>query len=314
VVPFDIQNKFVGQTKNKELLRSFIDGANKRRELLDHVLLEGSPGLGKTTIAHLIAEGIGTPIVTVAGTSLQDCRSITGRLTTITQNGTVLFVDEVHRIGHKVFEAFYEPMDEFRIAATVTQQGKQKTISIPLCRFTMVAATTAGGCLPAAFRSRFGIQMTMENYEPKELVELLLQYSKSLNMQLDKATAQEIALRSRGTPRTAKYLLKRVRDLAGDAPDPFEAMRAMERLGVLEGGLNCTDIKYLQALSDRRTRGIATIAKTTQYDKDALLDNTEPFLIRHKYIEIAANGRRITELGLKTFIKHGEMHDRLWGA
>lgn len=291
-------HKFIGQENNKYLLNKFITAAKEKNETLDHVLLEGNAGLGKTMLANLIHANIGgQQMITINGCSLRDNRTINGLFIKATTNNAVIFIDEVHRINPKMYEALYEPMDNFRTNMTKTMKYSAAIIYVHFKKFTLVAATTHGGALPAAFRSRFGISLSMTPYTNGDLAEIILQYAPDIGMTLSTQVAKCIAARSRNTPRVAKHLLKRIRDLAGNNPSVDQVVGAMDRLGVAENGLNAVDIAYLKILSNKRVKSLRTISAGLNYEAKALMEIIEPFLMNNQFIEVSHQGRKITELG-----------------
>lgn len=292
---------YVGQERVVENLRIAIDAAAKRSEPLEHVLFYGPPGLGKTTLAGLIAREIGANFHPTSGPTLEKPKDLVGILTAL-EDGDVLFIDEIHRLGRVVEEFLYPAMEDFQIDFVVDRGAYAKTIKLPLKRFTLVGATTRAGMLTAPLRERFGIVHHLDYYSVEELQRIVLRSATVLNVPIDTAGAQTIASRSRGTPRIANRLLRRVRDFAevraqghitADIADA-----ALEREGVDAVGLDRLDRAFLHTILNQYNGGpvgVAAIAATLTEDADTLEDVVEPYLLKEGFVVRTASGRKATQ-------------------
>ncbi|MCE2874075.1 MAG: Holliday junction branch migration DNA helicase RuvB [Planctomycetaceae bacterium] len=295
--------EYVGQTDLVERVRIAVQAAKGRGEPMDHVLLHGPPGLGKTTLAHVIAAEMGTRAVVTSGPALTKAGDLVGTLTRLGA-GDVLFIDEIHRLPAAVEEYIYPAMEEYRVDFTVDQGMHARMVTLPLKPFTLIGATTRAGLLTQALRSRFGLSHHLDFYGQEELERILLRAADLLGVKVDAPSVHTLAARSRGTPRVALRLLRRVRDWAqvkGKGRVDAEAVRAgLELEGVDASGLDELDRKYLRTLA--RTYkggpvGLETLAATIGEDADTLEDLVEPFLLRSELLARTRQGRRLTAAG-----------------
>lgn len=292
--------EYVGQERVVENLRIAIDAAKGREEPLEHVLFYGPPGLGKTTLAGLIARELGANFRPTSGPTLEKPKDLVGILTSL-ERGDVFFVDEVHRLGRIVEEFLYPAMEDFQIDFVVDRGAYAKTLKLPLQRFTLVGATTRAGMLTAPLRERFGIVHHLDYYEEPELERIIMRSATVLGVPIESDAAAIIAARSRGTPRVANRLLRRVRDYAEVRADgritPAVAGEALQREGVDELGLDRLDRAFLRTLVEQYRggpAGIAAIAASLTEDAETLEDVVEPYLLKAGFITRTANGRRAT--------------------
>ena len=292
---------YVGQHRVVDNLRIAIEAARARREPLEHILLYGPPGLGKTTLAGLVAREMGANFRPTSGPTLEKPKDLVGILTSL-EEGDVLFIDEIHRLGRVVEEFLYPAMEDFQIDFVVDRGAYAKTIKLPLKRFTLVGATTRAGMLSAPLRDRFGIVHHLDYYDPPDLERIVTRSAQLLGAQLDAEGARTIAARSRGTPRLANRLLRRVRDFAevraSGAITSAVAEEALAREGVDELGLDRMDRAFLKALIESYRggpAGIAAIAATLNEDTQTLEDVVEPYLLKAGFVVRTASGRKATE-------------------
>ena len=300
----------IGQQELREKLSIAIQAAKARGEPLEHVLFHGPPGLGKTTLAHVVAAEMGAGIKTTSGPALQRPADLVGILTNLAR-GDVLFIDEVHRLGPVVEEFIYPAMEEFRIDITVDRGSFARTINVPLQPFTLIGATTRAGFLSAPLRERFGIFHHFEFYPEADLLEIAVRSARLLDVKADPEALSEIARRSRGTPRICIRLVRRVRDYAqvkGDGRVTNRlAAEALKMEAVDEKGLDALDRKVLRTLIDTYgggPAGIEAIAATLNEEVDTLVDMVEPYLLKIGYLARTRQGRLATpeaykHLGLK---------------
>ncbi len=292
--------EYVGQERVVENLRISIDAAKQRGEPLEHVLFYGPPGLGKTTLAGLIARELGANFRPTSGPTLEKPKDLVGILTSL-EEGDVFFVDEIHRLGRVVEEFLYPAMEDFQIDFVVDRGAYAKTLKLPLRRFTLVGATTRAGMLTAPLRERFGIVQHLDYYPPEDLDQIVRRSAVVLGVPIDREASATIAARSRGTPRVANRLLRRVRDYAEVRADgritQGIACEALAREGVDELGLDRLDRAFLRTIVEQYRggpAGIAAIAATLTEDAETLEDVVEPFLLKEGFVTRTASGRRAT--------------------
>ena len=295
-------DEFVGQRRVVENLRIALEAAKLRSETADHVLLSGFPGLGKTTLCYLIPQEMGTRLVPTSGPALARAADLAGILSQL-DDGDVLFIDEVHRIPAAVEEYLYGAMEDFVIDVPLDQGIAGRTVRMPLRTFTLVAATTREGLLSAPFRGRFGIREKLDPYPTEDLIQILCRSAALLPFALDDQAATIVAERSRGTPRIANRLLRRLRDLAQwqrlDRIDVGVAEDGLARLGIDGLGLEETDRRILGMLfrAGGRPLGLKTLAAGIGESEDAIEDVYEPHLLRLELIRKTSRGRELTERG-----------------
>ena len=291
---------YVGQEKIKSNLAIAIAAAKKRADVLDHVLFYGPPGLGKTTLAHIIAAQMGAAIKVTAAPMIEKAGDLAAILTNI-QSGDVLFIDEIHRLSPAIEEVLYSAMEDFRLDIIIGSGPAAQTIKIDIPHFTLIGATTRAGMISAPLRDRFGMQFRLQFYTHAELARIVQIASVKLGKESAADASAEIARRSRGTPRIALRLLRRIRDFAEvrdeGAISHDRAREGLEALGVDEQGFDEMDIKYLEILFDakRRALGLSTIAAALSEDEGTIEDVIEPYLLANGYIEKTAKGRIATD-------------------
>ncbi len=310
--------EYVGQDKVKANLRVFIEAARQRGEALDHVLLSGPPGLGKTTLAHIIAEAMGSPIKIASGPVFTTPADLLGVLSHLKPRH-VLFLDEIHRLNHVVEEHLYPAMEERRCELIVDKGPNARHYSLSLEPFTLVGATTRAGMLTAPLRSRFGLNIRLGFYSAEELQRIVTRSAALLEIDIAAEAAFEIARRSRGTPRIANRLLRRTRDFAqveGHASVDVEIARyALARLDVDERGLDDMDRAFLRVIVEKFAGGpvgVGTVASALSEDVETLEDVYEPFLLQEGFIARTARGREATDLAYQHLGLRRDTNGRLF--
>ncbi|MDZ7291200.1 MAG: Holliday junction branch migration DNA helicase RuvB [candidate division KSB1 bacterium] len=296
-----IFDDFVGQDKIKDNLRVFVEAARGRGEPLDHVLLYGPPGLGKTTLAHIIANAMAKRIKVTSGPALEKAGDLAGLLTNLGE-GDVLFIDEIHRLNHVVEEYLYPAMEDFKLDIIIDKGANARSIQLRLPKFTLIGATTRAGLLTGPMRARFGVVARLDYYLPEQLCTIVKRSARILGIEILPEAAMELARRARGTPRVANRLLRRVRDFAqidGNYAVNFEvACAALDRLEVDELGLDEMDKRILAAIIEKFAGGpvgINTLAVAVGEEGETLEEIYEPFLIQQGLLKRTPRGRVATE-------------------
>ena len=306
---------YVGQKNTVGSLKIATQAARKRGEVLDHVLLHGPPGLGKTTLATIISREMDSKIVNTSGPALERTADVVGLLSNLEQ-GDIFFIDEIHRLARSVEEYLYSAMEDFRVDFMTGSGAFARTISLPLQQFTLIGSTTRAGMLSAPLRDRFGLQYHLDFYSQEDLVKVIKRSASIIKFTIGDDATNEIAQRARGTPRIANRLLRRVRDYAevkydGQA-DRDIAIEAMDLEGVDERGLERLDRLYLKTLAEHYgggPAGIEAIAATVNEESNTLADIIEPFLLKLNFILRTSQGRRITPEGAKHIGYTGQSDD-----
>lgn len=307
-------SEYIGQEKVKENLNIFIEAAKRRGEALDHVLFYGPPGLGKTTLAYIIARELGVGIKATSGPAIERQGDLAAILTNL-QKHEVLFIDEIHRLNTAIEEILYPAMEDYQIDLIIGQGPAARTMKLDIPRFTLIGATTRSGLLTSPLRDRFGIITRLDFYRPEELRLILLRSANILNVHIDDSGADEIACRSRGTPRIANRLLRRVRDYAEVKADSVitrdVARKALIMLEIDDRGFDIMDRKLLLTIIEKfggGPVGLETIAAAISEDKDTIEDVYEPFLIQEGFLHRTPRGRLATPNAYKHFgiMKQGE--------
>ena len=311
--------EFVGQEKIKHNLAVYIAAAKKRKESLDHVLLFGPPGLGKTTLAHLIAKEMNTNIRVTSGPVLERAGDLAGLLTNL-QEGDVLFIDEIHRLSHVVEEYLYPAMEDYTLDIMLDKGPNARSVRLNLPRFTLIGATTRSGLLTSPLRSRFGIVERINYYSDEELNTIVTRSAKILKIEIDPAGAHEIARRSRGTPRIANRLLRRVRDFAQIKADgkitAAVADQALKMLEVDEAGLDQMDkriLSYILNECEGGPVGLNSLSVAIGENSETIEEIYEPYLIQKGFLKRTSSGRVLTKLAYHHFgVEPTKRQKELW--
>lgn len=298
-------NEYIGQKEIKKQIKVFIEAAKKKNKTLDHTLLCGPPGLGKTTLASIIANELQKNLVITTGSALNKKGDIAGILTSL-KEGDVLFIDEIHRINRAIEELLYPAMEDFKIDIVVGKNRSAKSIRLSLPEFTLIGATTRAGMLSSPLLSRFGIILNFDFYDEKSLSEIVKKTAKKLNIKISDDAAMEIAKRSRGTPRIANNILKRVNDYCIVHGENFINLEickdALLFLGIDEYGLNQKDIFYLKTIVEKfenKPVGIKTLSSAINEEVDVIEEVIEPYLIRIGFLKKTSKGRVATQKAIQ---------------
>ncbi|MDP3298211.1 MAG: Holliday junction branch migration DNA helicase RuvB [Thermodesulfovibrionia bacterium] len=300
-------DEFVGQDKIKENLKIFIEATKQRGESLDHVLFCGPPGLGKTTLAHIIAAELGVGIKVTSGPALERPGDLAAILTNVSDRD-IFFIDEVHRLPRVSEEILYPAMEDYQLDIIIGQGPSARTLKLSLPKFTLVGATTRTGLLTSPLRDRFGVISRLDYYNPADLEKILLRSAKIFNVEINKDAASEIARRARGTPRIANRLLRRVRDFAqvkgSGIIEKKITKEALSAMGVDERGFDDMDRKLLLTIMEKFSGGpvgVDTLAASVREEKETIEDVYEPFLLQEGFIERTSRGRIATKLAYEHF-------------
>lgn len=309
---------FVGQTRVKEQLELMVDAARGREDILEHVLFSGPPGLGKTTLANILSDAMGTHLKATSGPVISKPADLAGILTNV-ERGDIVFIDEIHRLPKNVEEYLYSAMEDFVLDIVIDQGANARSIRLNLQKFALVGATTRSGLLTAPFRSRFGAALRVDYYPPDELRTIVLRSARILDIDVDEDGALEIARRARGTPRIANNLLRRVRDYAqvraGNRITREVADKALSLLNIDRHGLDEMDKRILETIMTKfsnRPVGVGSLAVSVGEEADTIEEVHEPFLIQEGYLKRTPQGRVVTDLcyerfGLKRSNAQGEL-------
>lgn len=298
-------SQYIGQNKVKEVLNIFIESAKMRNQPLDHVLLSGPPGLGKTTLANIISNELGVNIRVTSGPAIERAGDLAAILTNLNEND-VLFIDEIHRLNKTVEEIMYPALEDFALDIIIGKGPSARSIRLDLPKFTLIGATTRSGMLASPLRDRFGVMCNLDFYEPSDLKEIVLRSAGIINIEIDEEGANEIAKRSRGTPRIANRLLKRVRDYAivksQGIINKTTADKALKMLEIDEIGLDKLDRRILNTIIDFYKGGpvgLDTLAASIGEEKVTIEDVYEPYLLQIGYLNRTPRGRVVSELGYR---------------
>jgi holliday junction DNA helicase RuvB len=296
---------YIGQEQLKKTLQLAISAAKKRGEPVDHVLLFGPPGLGKTTMATVIATEMGSNLRVTSGPAIERAADLASMLTSL-QEGDILFIDEIHRLGRNIEEVLYGAMEDYKLDIMLGKGPSARSLRLDLPKFTIIGATTKSGNLAAPLRDRFGILHRLEFYTPEQIEQILHRSAKILNVEIDKPAAKDLATRARLTPRIANRLLRRVRDFAdinGDGIiDSKIVAGTLELLDIDEHGLDATDRRLLSSIIDSYNGGpvgVETIAAITGDERSTIEDHFEPYLMQQGFLERTPRGRRVTNKAYK---------------
>lgn len=307
-------DEYIGQEKLKQNLRIYIGAAKHRKETLDHVLFYGPPGLGKTTLANIIGNEMGSKVILASGPSIEKPCDLAGILSELEPNN-ILFIDEIHRLPHSVEEVLYSAMEDFKLSIIISRENSCKTIAIDLPPFTLVGATTKIGSLSSPLRARFGIVEKINFYKVEELSKIVERTATFYNLTIDKKSALEIAKRSRGTPRIANRIFKRIRDFAhfkNSKRITYEkTLEAFENIGIDELGLDSVDIKYLDTLINRFNCGPVGLDTLSSYigeEPENIEQVYEPYLLKLGMIDKTIKGRVANKLA----VDHLKSHNNYW--